>query len=147
MKLDDIGIKEWININGKDKLSILIEKIETNYVVITNDYIKHPPHWIERLLYYFKWYPGTEAVNAFSNQDDYLPFVEKYFPYTAPFDYENITHKFRHFIGADLSSEILNSQCFAIKAEMLKKINFNNSDIQIFVNVISEELHNRKCKD
>ncbi len=146
--INDLNISGWINTSETKNLSSIIRDIKSDYSVITHDYINHPAYLIERLLNYFRWYPDIEAVNALNNHDDYKQILDKYFPGLDPFDYENIAHKFRHFIGADVENQRVNNECFTVKTEALKKISFDNFDntVSSFTNIISEELSKKKAR-
>jgi choline kinase/GT2 family glycosyltransferase/predicted Zn-dependent protease len=102
-----------------------------DYLVFVDRQTNIPDNWLKRMSYYFRWYPDTGIVSAFSEKDNYMAVLNKIAPGRNITDLSVISDIFsRSLIGADLFSDNINSGCFMItRTAYLNsgKLNFSKS--------------------
>lgn len=86
-----------------------------DYLVFIDKTNNIPNDWLNRMSHYFKWYPETGVVSAFSEKDNYKAVLNKVAPGRNISDLSVISDIFsRSLIGSDLLADKINIGCFMI---------------------------------
>jgi GT2 family glycosyltransferase len=106
---DDITIQQLLgNINGD---YLFFDDLELNF----------PSNYLRTLMFYFKWYSDTFAVECITESDNYLGLVKEYFPKIHPENLSEVQFNLRYFIANDIKISELKGLPTLLNVEKLKQ--------------------------
>lgn len=137
---------EFIKILPKNSnIGDIINNSAGEFIFFDDFNLNFPSNYLRTLIYYFKWYPNTFAVECLTEKDNYKDITRDYFPQINENDLEEIQFNFRYFIAQDIRISQLNSF-----PAIFKKDNLNNyvnaKNFNELIKAINNSPHNDKFR-